>query len=92
MITVKIVKDGYGHKPGQVLTLTEFDAGHLMAFGYAVNYEPPKPGLKVETQMVAAPEVRAFIHERAEPVKIIVEPERKRSGIFGKRGRPKKGN
>ena len=91
MLTVKIVKEGYGHKPGQVLTLTEFDAGHLMAFGYAVNYEPPKPELKVETQMVAVPEVRAFVHQREEPVKIIVEPERKGRGLF-KRGRPKKGN
>lgn len=38
MIKVEIVKDGYGHSVGQVLELTEFDAGHLMAFGFAVPY------------------------------------------------------
>jgi hypothetical protein len=53
-ISVKIVKEGYGHKPGQMLKLTEFDAGHLMAFGYAVPYFEPK----VETQMVEPPETR----------------------------------
>jgi len=88
MITVKVVKDGYGHKPGQVMTLSEFDAGHLMSFGYAVNYEPPKPELKIETQMVAPPEVRvnAFIDKRPDPVKLVVEPEPKPLGIF-RRGR-----
>ncbi len=58
MITVKIIADGYGHKPGQVLTMNEFDAGHLMAFGYAVNHVAPKAEPAVETQMVAPPETR----------------------------------
>lgn len=58
MITVKIIKDGYGHKPGQVLTLNEFDAGKLMAFGYAVNHVVPKAEPVIETQMVAPPEIR----------------------------------
>jgi len=58
MITVKIIKDGFGHKPGQVLTLNEFDAGRLMAFGYAENYVAPKVEPVIETQMVAPPEIR----------------------------------
>ncbi len=58
MITVKIIKDGYGHKPGQVLTMNEFDAGHLMAFGYAVNHVAPKAEPVIETQMMAPPEIR----------------------------------
>jgi hypothetical protein len=40
MIAVRIVKEGYGHTPGDCLTLCEFEAGHLIAFGYAVPYEP----------------------------------------------------
>ena len=55
-ITVKVIKAGYGHKPGQVLTLNEFDAGHLMGFGFAVPYVEPK----VETQMVAPNEIRVL--------------------------------
>jgi hypothetical protein len=58
MITVKIIKEGYGHKPGQVLSLNEFDAGRLMAFGYAENHVAPKVGPVIETQMVAPPEIR----------------------------------
>lgn len=77
MITVKVVKEGYGRKPGQVLTLSEFDAGLLLAFGYAVNYEAPKPDLKVETQMVSQPEIR---------VEAIEQPV----SFFKRRGRPKK--
>ena len=93
-VLLKIIKNGYGYKEGHVITpKDDFEKGHLLAFGFAVNYEPPKPELKAETQMVAVPEVRvkSFIHEREEPVKIIVEPERKGRGLF-KRGRPKKGN
>ena len=58
MITVKIIKDGFGHKPGQVLSLNEFEAGKLMAFGFAVNYVVPKVEPVIETQMVAPPEIR----------------------------------
>ena len=65
MITVKVIKEGYGHKPGHVLKLTEFEAGHLTAFGYAVPYVEQK----IETQMVSAPE------KRIEPEKAkIIEP------------------
>lgn len=40
MMHVKVVKEGYGHAPGDCLTLCEFEAGHLIAFGYAVPYTP----------------------------------------------------
>lgn len=40
MISVRIVKPGYGHEVGNCLELCEFEAGHLIAFGYAVPYTP----------------------------------------------------
>ena len=58
MITVKIIKEGFGHKPGQVLTLTEFDAGRLLAFDFAETYTVPKVAPVVETQIVIQPETR----------------------------------
>ena len=90
-IKVKIIKDGYGHKPGQILELTEFEAGHLMGFKYAVPYIEPV----IETRPVVQPEVRIFIPPVpvAKPEQIVVaakEPD-KAVGFFGKRrGRPKK--
>ena len=88
-IKVKITKEAYGHKPGQVLELSEFEAGHLMGFGFAVPYVEPK----VENAKAVQPEVRILVP----PVPIIVtdsvtekkEPE-KPSGLFGRRGRRKK--
>lgn len=74
-ITVKVIKEGYGHKPGQVLTLNEFDAGHLMGFGFAVPYVESK----VETQKMVQPENRIEVKEPENP-----------SAFFKRRGRRKK--
>ena len=90
MIKIKIIKEGYGHSVGQVLELTEFEAGHLMGFKYAIPYVEPK----IETRPAVQPEVRILVP----PIPIIVheheveakkEPE-KPAGFFGKRGRRKK--
>ena len=84
-ITVKVIKEGYGHKPGQVLTLTEFDAGHLMAFGYAV----PFVAQKVEAQIVVQPETRhievsSIVAGKRELVEI--EETKKPPAFFRRRG------
>ena len=81
MITVKIIKEGYGHKPGQVLILNEFDAGRMMAFGYAVNHVVPRAEPVIETQMVAPPEIR---------VVPVVEKPVDASGFFKRSYRRKK--
>ena len=85
MITVKIIKEGFGHKPGQVLTLTEFDAGRLLAFDFAETYTVPKVTPIIETQMVSAPEVREMATQ--DTIEIKIEPETKNHGIFKRRGR-----
>ena len=72
-ITVRVIKAGYGHKPGQVLTLNEFDAGHLMGFGFAVPYVEKNVECAVEKQ----PEIRVtpiekpvtFLKRRGRPKK-----------------------
>ena len=90
---VRIIKDGYGRKAGQVVTVTEFDGGHLMAFGFAVPYVEERR----EVQTVAPPETRVVLPK----IETIVTPPvvdlkvdapkvEKPKGIFGRRGRQKK--
>jgi hypothetical protein len=98
MMKVKVIKPGYGHKEGHILELNETDAGHLMAFGYAVPYVVHK----IETRPVAPPEIRFKPLPHEEPVPeteavappIIQGPEeiesKKPPGLFGRRGRRKK--
>jgi hypothetical protein len=81
-IKVEIVKKGYGHSIGQVLTLNEFDAGHLMAFGFAVPYVAKK----YESQIVSPPETRIAPAIEEKPVDII-PAIKKPVQIFKRRGR-----
>lgn len=87
-ITVRIVKKGYGHSVGQVLSLTEFDAGHLMAFGYAVPVVQER-----EKAIAAPPEVRVA---EAQPLpateagEIVIKPLSEPVSFFNRRGRRKK--
>jgi hypothetical protein len=91
MIMVRIIKNGYDHKEGQVFSCSEFEAGHLMAFGYAVPAVEKKP----ERRPVVPPETRIEtlpeIEIQPEPeIKIEVKPEiKKPAGIF-RRARRKK--
>ena len=77
MITAKIIKAGYGYKPGQIVKLTEQNWSLLSAFGFAENYVEPKIKQPIETQMVSQPEIRIVPIEQ--PVT-----------FFKRRGRPKK--
>lgn len=84
-IKVKIIKEGYGHKPGQVLELTEFEAGHLMGFKYAVPYIEGR-----EVRPAAPPETR--VEHSHEPVEMPapVEDKKEPASFFKRRGRRKK--
>lgn len=85
-IKVRIVNKYHGYSPGQVVTLNEFEAGHLMAFKYAVPYIEGR-----ETRPVVPPETRIdHVHE---PIKLEVikeEENEKPSTFFKRRGRRKK--
>jgi hypothetical protein len=87
MMRVKIIKKGYGHSIDQVLTVSEFEGGHLMAFGFAVPYVENK----VETRPQAPPEIRKIDITRIEPKEpeYLEVKEEKPKSIF-RRGRPKK--
>ena len=84
-ITVKVIKAGYGHKPGQVLTLNEFDAGHLMGFGFAVPFVEGK-----EIMAVSPPETRN--EHSHEPIEDVLNKEEEKAApiFFKRRGRRKK--
>jgi hypothetical protein len=90
MIIVRIIKNGYGHKEGQVFSCSEFEAGHLMAFGYAVPAVEKKP----ERRPVVPPETRietppAIETQPIPEIKTEVKPDiKKPAGIF-RRGRRK---
>ena len=84
MMTLKIIKDGYGRKTGQVVNVTEFDGGHLMAFGFAVPYVEDKRQAAVVTQ----PETR--IEPGSKPEQKIITPIEQPVSFFKRRGRPKK--
>jgi hypothetical protein len=68
-------------KAGDIISgLSAFEVGRNLAEGNIVAHnEPivPRVGHVIETQMVAAPEIR-------------MEPEQKPKSIFARRGRPKK--
>ena len=84
MMTLKIIKDYHGYKSGQVVTVTEFDGGHLMAFKYAVPYVEDKRQAAVVTQ----PETS--IEPASQPEQKIVQPIEQPVSFFKRRGRPKK--
>jgi hypothetical protein len=84
MMTIRIIKDGYGRKAGQVVTVTEFDGGHLMAFGFAVPYVEDKR----QTAVVAQPETRTEPSSKTEQK--IIHPIEQPVSFFKRRGRPKK--
>ena len=76
-ITLRIIKNGYGYKTGQVITAKDdFESGHLMGFGFAEPYSVPVVEKKIETQMVTPPETRV------EPA---VEKPSDAAGYFSKR-------
>lgn len=85
-ITVKIINKYRHYTPGQILTLAEQDASHLMAFKFAVPYIEGR-----ETRPVVPPETRIdHVHE---PIKLEVikeEENEKPSTFFKRRGRRKK--
>jgi len=84
MMTLKIVKDYHGYKSGQVVTVTEFEGGHLQAFGFAVPYVEDKR----QTAVVAQPETR--IEPSSHPEQKIIQPIEQPVSFFKRRGRPKK--
>lgn len=75
-ITVKIVKAGYGHLPGQVLTLNEFEAGHLIAFGYGVTFHDKAES--IETQTVKPPETQSGFTPVEKPISFLRKGRRKK--------------
>lgn len=55
-VTVKIIKDGYGFRIGQIArNISEFEGGHLIAFKYAVPFFEKEYETQANNQ---APEIR----------------------------------
>jgi hypothetical protein len=84
MIKVLITAKAYKYSPGQVVEMTEFDAGHAFGFKYGVPYIEQRP--TIETAIAKPPEVRELNHEH-NPVEVKPIEQVEKQTFFKRRGR-----